>query len=424
METKVYNLDYAKLHVIKTDLSKKCLMSIMYINKTSKDNNIQEKYVLELLTSSTKKYKTRRDLAIKLEDLYNANNMSYSLNLGKINQMNLDSSFISPKYINDDEYLKEVLTFPFEILYNPNVKNKKFNKKDLEIIKDSVKRRISKEIENPGYQLHFNALETMDENSLSSKKPFGTIQDVDKVTSKELYNSYKELIKTSEMHILIIGDINFNDIHNIFKEIEIDYKFTEIKKDFFIENKLKKVPIRKEKNMPFTQSGLAMIYNVNKPTKFEKEVVFNVLNHILSGAGLSSKLYKEVREKHSLCYYVGSSYMLFDGLFMITSSLDYNNIPKAEELITQELEKIKKGDFKVEDIKNSVSNLKKRLEGVDESNVKILSNYITSKVFGLVDAKEAMKLLDKVTKEDIIKAVNKLVLNTTFILKGDKNGEN
>ncbi len=423
MKIKTYDLDYGKLHLIQTNLSKTCIMNVLLINKLNKNTAFFHPYLFDVLGPSGSKYNNKRKVAIRLEELYNTQLYSYTFNYGMVNQLYFTSNFVSNKYINNPKFLRDVISFNMEAIFKPNIKNNRFKERDLLVAKESIKRKIKKQIESP-YDMHSKGMmNTMDKNSISSLNRFDSLDDVLKVNTKNLYEEYQKIMNTGELHIVLTGDIDFLEVYNIFKTLDIKKKNTPFKKDFYINNKIKKSPTIKEETAHFNQTHLGILYNIKNPTNLEKMVVFNVLSHILTG-DLSSRLYKEIREKNSLCYGIYSDYMLFGNLFKITSSLDYNNVEKATSLIEEELEKIKKGSITREEVKKTISFLKKQYEGMDEHNYSITSDYISNKILGLPSAKDIIRSLNLVVKEDVIKAANKLILNTIYVLKEEKNEEN
>lgn len=75
----------------------------------------------------------------------------------------------------------------------------------------------------------------------------------------------------------------------------------------------------------------------------DEKVMLLLLNNLLGGNGMSSRLNLEIREKHGIAYTVESNYspMTDTGLFSIYFGTDPEKAPKAIKLIQKELQKLR-----------------------------------------------------------------------------------
>ena len=74
-----------------------------------------------------------------------------------------------------DEYFEEALSLPFDLIFNPNIKGEEFDADTLEVVKKRLISELSNIQEDPKKKAIVNALEFMDQKSISSKSiPFGT----------------------------------------------------------------------------------------------------------------------------------------------------------------------------------------------------------------------------------------------------------
>ena len=92
------------------------------------------------------------------------------------------------------------------------------------------------------------------------------------------------------------------------------------KVELYVDNKLKKKHIDVEETGKYEQDSFIMIYNLEDLDERERNFVIHIYNIILGSGGLTSKLYRYLREENSLCYNVSSMLQKYDGLLMIYSS--------------------------------------------------------------------------------------------------------
>ena len=128
-------------------------------------------------------------------------------------------------------------------------------------------------------------------------------------------------------------------------------------------------------------------------------------NAILGGTA-NSKMFQEVREKASLAYSAGSTYLRYKGNIFIKCGIEIKNYEKALEIIRKQLEDMKKGIFTDEDIENAKKSIISGIRSIDDEQD-------TEKI----STEEYIKNINQVSKEDIIKIANSLQINTIYFLK-------
>lgn len=418
MEYKDYNCNSYNVHTIKTDKFKTVRMEIIFSRNVEKEKMTKFTFLADLLTDSSKKYPSRKDIAIELEELYKASFYGITSKVGNLFTTNFIMEFINPKFINEKKYLENVIKFPLEILNHPDVNCKEFNITNFNIVKRRLQEEIISLNENSSKLAINNALNTMDSNSPTSFRVVGGLEDLEKITPSNLYEAYEDLFTHSNCDIFIIGDINMDECVNIIKNNFKNRVIKLNKPTLYVDNKTRKKIIEKVESKNFIQSNLVMIYNIKKLNDFEKNIAFHVLNYILGG-GLTSILYKNLRNDNSLCYTVRSMYLKQDGLLVINSLLDKDNVNKAKKLVKKSIEEVLKGKFSNEMLEDTKKMLKMSMKNGLDNNVTLLNNYEFYIYDNLPLLESRIDMIDKVTKEDIINCARALQLNTIYVQVGD-----
>ncbi len=424
MEYNKVNCDSYNIHTIKTDKFKTTRMEIIFSREVDKDKMQELTFLSDILTDCSKEYTRRKDIAIRLEELYKTIFYGTTNKVGNLFTVSFILEFINPEYINDNKYFKDVLTFPFKIINNPRVKNKEFDIVNFNIIKKRMEEEIKSVKESSEKLAILNALSKMDSNSPSSYRVLGDLKTLNKITPSSLYETYMDLFNHSNCDIFLIGNINMNEAIKIIKD---NFKYHVIKlnkPNLLINNNIRKKPLIVSENVNFVQSTLVMVYNIHNLSKELKNTAFHVFNYILASGGILAKLYQKLRVENSLCYGVKSLYLKYDELLIIEVSLDKNNISKAEKLIKKGVKEMLNGDFSDNDLEDAKRNLLFSLKMAKDNNISIINNYLFHHYDDLPLIDERIKLIEKVTKEDLIKCAKHLVLNTVYIQCPDnKDGD-
>ena len=144
----------------------------------------------------------------------------------------------------------------------------------------------------------------------------------------------------------------------------------------------------------------------------------NVFNYLYGNGGLTSKLYKSIREENSLCYAINSMYLKYDKLLMIQISLEQENVKKCISLVKKELKNMVDGNFTDLEVEDAINNMIISLDMTLDNNVAILNNYVFNVYDNLPMIEDRKLAFKNVKKEDIVKVAKKVKLNTVFALEG------
>ena len=416
IDCKSYNI-----HTIKTNRFKTTKIEVVFRMPIEKDNLGVSSFLSEVMAQSSKKYSNRRAMAIKLENLYKAYYYAYSNKVGNCLNFIFSIDFINPEFVDDKTYLDDVISFLCETITKPNVSVEEFDLDIFNIVKNSILLDIDSIEEKEKKKAINNALIKMDDKSVSSFNVLGTKEDISRITPSKLYDYYKSIMNNAMIDFFVIGNTNMDNIVKLIKKHYINHKIRNQKIDYYIDNKTRKRFVMTKESSSFLQSQLVIIYNLDNLTKDEKEITFHLLNYILGNGGLTSKLYRYIREENNYCYKVASMYFKYDNLLCIASSLSLENMEKAIKMVKKAIKEMKKGLFTEQDIKDAKRNLLLSLKVNKNNPYSILSNYEFKYFLGNYLIEEKIDLIDKITKKDIIKLANKIKENTIYILSEATN---
>ena len=419
---KTYKCNSFNVHTIKTDRFKTAHMEIMFRKKIVKEELASYAFLMDILSESSLHYPNHRDLIVRFEELYKASVYGISIKTGDVLNCNMILDFINPSFIDEAKYLEEVIKLPFELLLKPNVVNEEFDLKQFNIVKDRLLRDIKSVKENSFKYSIRNAFNKMDANSPTSYPLLGTEEDINNITPSSLYKTYNSLFKDCICDIFIIGNLDMDEVVGLIKKHFYHRYINNTILDLMVDNNIRKKEIIASDESANIQANMVMIYNTGNLSKKMLDINFLVFNYIFGNGGLTSKLYKRIREENSLCYNISSLYMKYDKLLVIHVSLDNDNVKKAINLVKKCLKEMLNGDFSDKDLEDAKMNLTMSLDLALDNNVSILNNYVFNIFDDLPDIDKRKELISKVTKEDITSVAKALKLNTIYVLKG-KGGE-
>lgn len=423
MVYKTYKCNSYNIHTIKTDRFKTVHMEIIFRKNIVKEELVNYAFLVDMLMESSKNYPKRKDVITKLEELYKLVVYGTTVKTGNVLSSNFMADFIDPKFIDEEDYLENVIKFIFEMLMNPNATNEEFDLKEFNFVKERLKREIKGIDENPFKSSMRKAIEAMDAMSVTAYPLMGSVEELEGITPGSLYKYYKKLFKDNTCDIFIIGDVDCDNIVSLIQKYFKHRYINSNKLVLRVDNKFKKKVTTKEDVSENLQANLVMIYNIGELPEVERHVTMQVFNYIFGSGGLTSKLYKRIREENSLCYNISTLYLKYDELLAIHISLDTANVKRAVSMVKKCLKEMQTGDFLDSDLEDAKKSISLALDLTSDNNSSLLNNYVFHEFDNLPLIDERKKSLAKLTKEDVVNVSKKLKLNTIYVLKGKENIE-
>lgn len=406
------------LHIIKSQKFKTITVKINFKNKMNKNDITYRNMLINILLSSTKKFSTKRLMEIETENLYGIYYGASNYMSGVYNVLSFDINFINELYTEKDMNIKS-LDFLLELIFNPNILNNEFMEKDFKLAYNSLHDNIISIKENTSLYSNVRMLENI-EDSVISYRGCGYLEDLDKISPKSLFEYYQKVINEDIVDIFVLGDIDNKFIDYIKNKINL-----KTRRNFNTNHFYKHELVRSEVNEVIeefnsSQSKLVMGFKLIDLTDFELRYVLNIYNYILGGSP-DSKLFKNIREKESLCYSISSNNQPLIGIFSIHAGINQEDYLKTRNLIDKEIKDMKNGCFSENDIKNGIITYINSLEELKDSPNSIISLYTGCEYLNSETIEKRVENIKKVTKEDIMNLASKIKLDTVYLLKGINN---
>jgi predicted Zn-dependent peptidase len=143
------------------------------------------------------------------------------------------------------------------------------------------------------------------------------------------------------------------------------------------------------------------------------------LLNIIFGAGMTSKLFMNVREKLSLCYDIGSSYNSAKGLLTVNAGIDCQMVDEAREEIMNQLSLCQNGRITAEELNAAKQYLRSSARAVYDSTGAIEYFYGMENLSARPMTPELIEeAVEKTTLNDVLAAARTLRLHTVYFLEG------
>ena len=419
--------DGINLHILKTDKFKTNLLAVFMLTDLNRENVTKNSLIPAVLRRGTTKLQTMKDIAIKLEDMYGSVLDASCDKMGdkQVLQFYVDS--LANEYALDDtDILKESTELLCDVILSPKILNDEvgnvsFCEDYVSQEKETIRELINSKINDKGSYAMNRAIEEMCKEEPYGLYKFGYVEDLDSITAKDLYNHYKEVLATSEIHIYISGNVDETEIEEVlknrFQEVHRNYKA--MNNDSKVTNCLEAKVISEKQNV--NQGKLVLGYRLKDSNAVDDMYKMSLYSAVLGGTA-SSKLFMNVREKESLAYTVRSSYLKHKGIMMVNAGIEIDKYNKALECIKKEIADMRLGNITDEEINDAKVNLVTAYKSFNDKQSSIINLYMGQRYLGVVEDIETMiKKINDVTKEDVVEVANRLELEITYFLTNTNN---
>lgn len=416
--------DGVKLLCVNSDKFKTNYINIDFYLPIS-EHLAAQNVLASLMGHTSKKYNTFKSFSAKIEELYGADFETSIATVGEKVRMRFAIEIPDDRFSLDGEKVSEQATdFLLDIIKNPNCQDECFDK-------DETEREIRFTLQNIEAEKNDKRAYAVSRlrQLMCEGEPYGIDrakleQEVRELDGKKLYAAYCDMIDSAYIAVTAAGSIS---------EKMLTEKVSEFAKSIENRNpkKLETVFIESagetryfKENMDVSQAKLVIGLRSGMKNADDDYFAYKVMTDVFGG-GPYSRLFMNVREKMSLCYYCGARLLRDKGIIFIQSGIEQQNYEQALSEILNQLDVMKKGEFTDEDFDSSISALSDAYRGVGDTPAAICV-YYGSQAFdeNILDGTEIADRISCVTREQVTACAKRVTVDSVYLLaEGDENNE-
>lgn len=416
-----------KLHTINTNKFKTNLIAMFLSIPLTRENVTKNSLLVSVLRRGCEQFKTQEEISKKLEEMYGAEFNCGLDKIGKNHVLKFYIESINDEFLpqNGENMLKQSIEILSEIVFNPLTQNGEFNEEYINQEKENVKQIIEAKKDNKARYALFRCVEEMYKDKPQGLYKYGYVEDLENINAQNLYEYYLNLIDTCKIDIFVSGKLENIDVENIIEDDENLSKLKDREPEYNINKPEPKNKIEQsnkvEEKLDVTQGKLVIGYYVEaskEDIENKKFRYIGMLYNAILGGTATSKLFQNVREKASLAYTASSSFSYYTGNIFVNAGIEIENFEKATDIIKEQIEAMKQGDFTEEDLQNAKKVIVSNIAGIsDEQDTEIiyfLGQELSGNNVSLEQYAEFVQDVNKNEIEDFAKKVN---INTIYFLR-------
>lgn len=282
------------------------------------------------------------------------------------------------------------------------IKNSTFEEFDKEKVK--MQGEIIAELDSARMKALDNYYKNLFENHFYGNTYTKILEALDKITKEDVTGAYNAIISSGKKVLSVVGDVDYDNITNLlndyiggvenFKKGEKTFETPSVK-----ENKTVEIIKNDAQQAQIIQGWIFPTFDS------EDYAPIALLNIILGSAGLSSRLFLELRDKKGLAYVVRSSYEAFEKCanFSIYIATEPKNIQICLDGFKTEINKIKELPVSSKELEDAKNNFIGKQQFITETNSQQANSlcYFGIMELGFDYQEKLIEKIRKVTPEQI-----------------------
>ena len=371
-----------------------------------------------VLLRGTEAHPDLQTITWKLDDLYGASLSTQVRRVGNYQTQGLYCAFLEDRFaMTGDEILAPMVDFLREVLLEPALENGAFRADYVESEKKNLISTIESELNDKRAYAMGQLLRNMCRADSYGIPRLGDKESVAAITPKDAYDHYQKCLRESPIDLFYVGSAPAETVARLLRPLfeGIDRNYSSLPGQTSFRDA---GGSHVTEEMDVAQGKLCMGYVTPITNRDEEFVTMQVMNTIF-GAGMTSKLFQNVREKMSLCYAIGSGYYGSKGILTVSAGIDFEKEELTRQEVGRQLEALQRCDISDEELTAAKEALLSSLRCTHDSPSAIEGYYATAALSGLkLTPDQYMNAVRAVTKEQVAAAANTLQLHTTYFLKG------
>ena len=407
-----------QLHCCRDTRFKQGCLSFQLVRPMQAEESAMNALLPSVLLRGTRQHRDLRAITEHLDDLYGAAVSTIVRRIGDYQTTGLYCSFMDDRFaLPGDQVLEPMLAFLGELLLDSPVENGGFLPNFVESEKKNLIATIESELNDKRAYAMGRLLRTMCRCDTFGLPRLGETAQVAAIDPVALYDHYRKLLRESHIQIFYVGSAEGETVAGLLKPM-----LSRLNRDYV--NLNPQTPFRTcegcdtVETMEVSQGKLCMGFLTPITNRMPEFPAMQVLNTIF-GAGMTSKLFLNVRERMSLCYSIGSSYYGTKGIVTVSAGIDFDKEEVTRQEVLRQLAACKNGEISDEELTAARQALLSSLRSIHDTPSGIEGYYATAALSGMgLTPAEYMAAVEAVTREQVVAAANSLQLHTTYFLKG------
>lgn len=303
-----------------------------------------------------------------------------------------------------NEHIERATELLSDILFNSI-----FPEKELEKEKEVIIDEIYSYQDNPFEQIYDDFEEYIFQKHPLAMNILGTVESVKSLNRSKILDFIEHNYSPDQVIFSIVGDFSEKKINTLTHKylIETPLKINQQKRKTFLNYKAFNKSIERD-----VYQAHCMIGNIAYGSQHKNKVDLILLNNILGGPAMNSRLNMGIREKYGFTYNIESTYNTYSdiGVFGIYLGTDIKHLEKSTKLVHKELKKLRTKKLSVAQLHKAKQQLIGQITLAEENKSNVMIGLGESLLFyNKIDSlEEVYQKINAVTADNLIDVANEI----------------
>mgnify|MGYP004562435315 FL=1 len=407
---------------LRSDKFKTACMSVTLLTQLRRETAAMNAVIPFVLRRGTTRYRDMEQLSRRMDELYGAAVEPVVRRIGEIQCIGFYGSFPEPDYLPGGEaLLGDTCALMAQLLLDPVTRGGLLLPQYVDSEREKLLYIIRSRVNDKRRYALMRCIEEMCCYEDFAVSQFGSESEAENIHYKKLTRHYRELIQTCPVEIFYCGKTDFKAVSAAMRDAfsamprgEIDYDIGTDLRMNAVEDHVRFV----EEEMDVTQGKLVLGFRLGECMEEPDIPALYVFNAVY-GSGATSKLFMNVREKLSLCYYASSAVYLHKGIMLVSSGIEFDKLDAARDEILAQLDSVRRGEITDDELRSAKKSVASDLRAVQDSIGELEGFYLSQALDGLdYGPAELAALAEDVTKEDVQAIAESIECDLIYFLKG------
>ncbi|MBO5270947.1 MAG: insulinase family protein [Clostridia bacterium] len=423
------------LSAVETDRFKTGCLTVSLATPADAVLSPKHTLLLGVLARGTANDPTLRDLNRRMDLLYDLTLFTRNYRMGDLQILGSGAYFVDPAYLpthEDREKIEEEnVRMLMESLYAPLYDESGCFRADYTEREKKVQCDVIRDERNqPGAYAEQRCRELTFAGTPHAASFYGTLSEVSQMTREDLTACYKDLLPHASLRFFYVGSSEGARVADLISCVFCDASGRPMSdgtvagaKPPMLSLEPPREVLRTEETLPVSQGKLVMYFDAFTDLRSKDLFTAMVYDEILGGSPIS-KLFVNVREKKSLCYYCSSTFDFYKGYFSVASGIRCENREAAEAEILIQVEDLRRGNISGAEFDAAVRYLLSIYTGLYDSASAIENYFLARGIYGVSCTPEECKAgIAAVTREDVVAFAQRVMLRSVYFLRGTRMGD-
>jgi len=408
------------LTAVQTKKFKSSVLGAQFLTPLTAEDASRNALIPMVLRRGTAQHPDMESLSAALDELYGGSLEPMVRKKGETQCVGFVGSFLDDAYtLNKEQVLDPAAALLAELVGKPYTKGGAFCPDYTKQEKANLIDRIKAQVNDKRQYAQIRVVAEMCGEEPFGVDKLGSQEAAEAITPEKLWAGYQDLLKGARVELYYCGSADAERVQAAFGplvDLLPEGKRAELARP--AKQKAPKKSRRVEEALDVTQGKLAMGFRTNCDAWDERYPALMLVNAIYGGT-TTSKLFMNVREKLSLCYYASSGLMKYKDVMLVSSGVEFDKVGQAEAEILSQLYKCQSGDFTDDELEWARRSVVSTLCTTLDTQGRLEDYWLGQSAAGLTDSPDQVaQKVEAVTRAQAVEAAQDLTLDTVYFLKG------